>query len=468
MTKNGQLLPLEPLAKELKEDPTIAQGLLLVVSGDRTYDLVQLGMWCPDTSTYPVSRVEKPADPTVPRDVIHLGIPDVCAASSLATDFGNHYVPADHIQTHLPYPNMAKTISTRYDMDSHEAVYIFVNLVTNSHINRCVVSSRDGNSSSHSSSDFRSRRRHSHFSAAAQACMDIPPARLADRTGTDLIQLMHLSLSAVEESMGKDPAHASVFMGCGTTLYDSLLDCQFGKVENYASVSSDELNKRSKTPIPNSLKGSTQVLLAWNNIVLAIFRAFELTPGSPLAVALWRVSPDMSRFINDRQTTQPELVNNDFCSIYLNLLLKKFAQVFGDYHSTSGDIAHMISELRVGENTLLFQLTKTQLTQMNQEKLDILYASHTGGTTSGHSATKSKSSVTPNKTKSSPAPKAKSDKPCMLQHTTTGCSRGEKCIFRHTTDSLTATQKDEITKLINQSNSRNPNKTPLVAAFGSP
>jgi hypothetical protein len=462
---------LDPLAKELKDNPTLAEGLLLAASdGQKGFDLWQVGAWSPQTQEYNLTEVTMDQAPKE----INVGIVDVSNSCTLNTEFAIQQLHDRGLQDNFPFFAQATAVRVDWNPDTRQPTYTIVGLASKSTRFQTVPSSQGSLGQTHCESHSSSRKKHSHFGTAAQASMEISPSRLADLNGTDLMHIMQHSLSPYEaQILHKDPIYVAVFMGCGSELFDSLLDGRFGDIEDYASVSPAVFKSMGKKPVTQTIKGSTAVLLAWDNVVIAIQRAFQLTPKSKLAAVLNHISGSMTRFIHERSNLEPELLTNDFCSIYLNLLLQEFSRVFADYSSDTNAMEEMISSLRVGADTVFYRLAKARLNQRTVEKIDSLYALHLGPQSSSSTkSTKAKASSSSNKSRnnanSSSTTSAAPQRLCYLKFTAAGCTRGTNCRFRHLTEPLTPEQKAEVERLITLSNSKYPDKTPLVAAFGPP
>jgi hypothetical protein len=161
----------------------------------------------------------------------------------------------------------------------------------------------------------------------------------------------------------------------------------------------------------------------------------------------------MTDFLFARTNTEPEVHTNNFCSIYLNHLIKEFGRVMSDYHSTGDDINQMLRDFRVGEDTVHYARTRAQLQLHNQVKLDTLYEAHQAGT-----------STTGNPPK--PRPTRNGDKdtsnksPCFRHFTSTGCPQGAQCRFSHTKP--LPTQVEKIKKGIKNANEKFPDMPPLI------
>jgi hypothetical protein len=192
--------------------------------------------------------------------------------------------------------------------------------------------------------------------------------------------------------------------------------------------------------------------MQWNNLVIAITRAWELTPDTALVTALWNIQPQMTDFLFARTNTEPEVQTNNFCSIYLNHLIKEFGRVMSDYHSTGDDINQMLLDFRVGEDTVHYARTRAQLQLHNQVKLDTLYEAHQAGT-----------STTGNPPKPRPIKNGDKDTPkklpCFHYFSTTGCKTA-RCRFSHTKP--LPNQVEKLAQGITNLNTKFSKSTPLV------
>lgn len=274
--------------------------------------------------------------------------------------------------------------------------------------------------------------------------------------------LKHILSTYERDILLKNPAQAPIYMSCGSDILNDIFDCRFSDLGYYSPVSREVASEPliKKPTGYKKLSGSVDALQAWNNVVLAIIRAFDMIPGTPVITALTNVAPDMMRFISDRHYTEPHLATNQFCPLYLNYLLQHFSRTFGQPTSTHQDITVMVKGLRVGVNTDIYQLTKAQLDHDLRIQVDHLLTAPTRPPSKSSGQDK----------KSTAASKTGGGRPiCFLKYTTTGCNKPpNKCKFEHLTNAPTDTQKTTIRDYIKAANNRNPNKTPLVAAFGTP
>jgi hypothetical protein len=285
--------------------------------------------------------------------------------------------------------------------------------------------------------------------------MNTSAQRLADKTASDVFNDLTSRLSAHEISRGRTPGpHTDVYVACGQDAATNLLQGIF-TVADWGPVSHTEAAaaaQKKKPPTHKTSPTAVDTLKQWNNLVIAITRAWELTPDTTLVAALWNIHPQMTDFLFARTNPEPEIQTNNFCGIYLNHLIKEFGRVMGDYHSTGDDINQMLQDFRVSEDTVHYTRTKAQLQLHNQVKLETLYEAHQAGT-----------STTGNPPK--PRPTKNGDKetgkrlPCYHHFSTVGC-KASRCQFSHA--KLSAPQLDALKKGIEGANTRHSDKTPLV------
>ena len=472
--KTGYFIPLDNLAKELTDNPSVFQGLLI---GAKDHEIGMILIWelgsFDDTSkTFKVHQVEgeKSGSITIPtvksawaltaeqmKVKYTLNNPDVNSSSGPASSF-------------VPFPFNRESITAlgirmNWDHDSQKIVYQFVDmddLVLNE-FSISPTSSRGGKrDSTDLSSSSTGHSKNIQLSQPALAHMGKTNAQIRDLTGTSVLQFMMYQLSLAERESGVLATQCAKYSAACLDTAQGILDWVCRDLSDWRTVTegqalANQTTKKSQTlptdksPLPNS----TDVMEAWDNYVIALVRTFEIK--GPLYKALSNISTQMYRFLQKNSNIYPELKTNGFSLMYLNLLIQDFLMVMRNPYNTSADIEELISRLVVNEKTEYYRIAFDRVSRKRLENIEKkLPSSHGGNRTNNSGSNNNSSSSGSNKSK-------KSTTPCYRMFTTKGCQFGNRCRFNHDVTTLTSDQKKTAKEQYTKWNKQYPNETPFVA-----
>jgi len=219
----------------------------------------------------------------------------------------------------------------------------------------------------------------------------------------------------------------------------------------------EAMDKVKTEPPRKTVLDADECLRRWENLLTAMKRAWELTPGTPFLVALNRVAADMRQFIRSRHVTMPRLQHQGFCQIYLNHMIHEMCTVLRNPHTTGADIAALLPRLTVSSTSSIYELTIAQMTQEFDEQTAIRLARIEAAQLSqpakgGNPKDPKQKSGRPNKI---------ADTPCLLHMCTVGCST-PRCKRTHLTTKPSAAQVTTLREAVVKSNTKHSGKPPLV------
>jgi hypothetical protein len=169
---------------------------------------------------------------------------------------------------------------------------------------------------------------------------------IAETTSKQVVNLMRFHMSAVKLAAGGDNTLSDTPTAITEEAATNLLDFVIRNISDFQSVSTETADTYSKqSGAQVSLPNSVDALSAWRNTLVALYRAFEMKPMSPLVAALNSLELKMHSFVRDRHITEPTLSTNGFCQMYFNYLLQDFCRVCGDPKTDHSDITALIKRL---------------------------------------------------------------------------------------------------------------------------
>ena len=193
-------------------------------------------------------------------------------------------------------------------------------------------------------------------------------------------------------------------------------------------------------------------------MTIALWRAFEFTPGCEWIALLWNIPEQMRLFLGVYHVTRPELNRNGFVTKYLNYCIQSFCQVFGKYSSTIEELETCADHFRVDIDTPHFRRAENVLRSELNSNIETLMAAHKGrGVVIGSGKTGKTSS---GGTASSASDSTKGEKLCFKFYTTKGCAR-PGCHFLHK-PKPTEAQVKVIRQQLVTANNKYPASSPLV------
>ena len=293
-------------------------------------------------------------------------------------------------------------------------------------------------------------------------------------TGENIKHMLLHAMSKHEMSTGKDEANVGIHINVGTQALGLILTGQIPPLCNFRSVSRQAAEDMGKlAPTRSALTGWPDTSEAWQNALYTIIRIFDFKANSPVLLGLIEGGRKVETFITERRNTLPKLSTGDFAGRYLTQMVQRFMHKFTLPHATVADIAALAESMTITEETPAYRIIKAQIDQEWRDDMEAKMDSssskqgnNSGSRKSNNVSGSQKPSSGQRATNQSQTQRAKSTALCNHFNSTIGCTRGDKtCSYTHA-KAKTEAQKNAVRTQLKALNSRWPDKTPLVAAFG--
>ena len=315
--------------------------------------------------------------------------------------------------------------------------------------------------------------KHTLSQAALTECTRTSP-ELHNMTGENIKHMLLHAMSKHEMSTGKDEANVGIHINVGTQALGLILTGQIPPLCNFRSVSRQAAEDMGKlAPTRSALTGWPDTSEAWQNALYTIIRIFDFKANSPVLLGLIEGGRKVETFITERRNTLPKLSTGDFAGRYLTQMVQRFMHKFTLPHATVADIAALAESMTITEETPAYRIIKAQIDQEWRDDMEAKMDSssskqgnNSGSRKSNNVSGSQKPSSGQRATNQSQTQRAKSTALCNHFNSTIGCTRGDKtCSYTHA-KAKTEAQKNAVRTQLKALNSRWPDKTPLVAAFG--
>lgn len=456
-TRDPHVVFLDPLAKELKENPALGNGLIIIARHNTGSQLWQVHNYSATSKVYSLTEVHSVAPITVTISPTELA--DCCTLDKDAAQ--THFLQRNGQLKQFPLPQCILTIRLRPDITTGMHVYSFMHSTSDQVVQEVKIHPPTRAHHNRDPDDTRAGGRGTtRLSNAALAMTDLSRETLSDKTGERVVSDLRIMLSKVEKTeMGGTAALADTPTVLTMAAATKLLRWEVRDIADFRTATPEEADiagQSKKATFTPASKDASVSLDDYYNLTVAIFRAFELTPGTPLVQALLRLPTEMVRFVKARQPVEPDLVSNGFCGLYLNHAIKDLAAVMANPDSTTAQITDVIQTLTVSTTTTHYEhamllVRKTDRDTVRQMQLQLQAIA---GRTPKDSKTKPKSgrTTTPSQAKGSVI--------CYQNLTTRGC-QNPACHRSHT-QKPTAEQKTAINAWLTSINAANSSKPPLT------